>query len=112
MSPEQAEQSRSALQRANELRIQMAAHKRRIREQPAEDGFLAAAALLREPDEAAERLRVGALVDSIRHIGPSRANRLLTAAGLSRAARGLRVRQLSGHQRDTLARVFEHRGRR
>lgn len=94
------DQRMGALKRAQEIRLEMADKKRRIRQLSAADGAVAVADLLADPGVVGA-MPVGRLLLSVRRLGIGRAQRLCDRAGIRSVDR--RVGQLTRRQRDCLA---------
>lgn len=99
----EAPQHLTALEFANRVRIANAKTRAQIKRAGVVGGMYEAAAVLTEPDEIAERMRLGYLLASIERLGPKRAGKLLHRAGIQQARQRRRLCELSERERMAIA---------
>lgn len=92
-----------ALEHANEIRLAHAAMKRDVRKLPRCDGMEAVAAILLDPDETAQRMRLRYLLDGIRRFQREPRQRILTATRLAGSREDRRLGELTERERRMLA---------
>ncbi len=101
-----SEQAFEALRRANEIRSEIHELKIEIGKLSMNRGLAAVAKVLEKGDDRAESMTIGALLKSIDHVGPARAERLLYRSVLG-SSLSWRVHRLTQLQRGDLAQALK-----